>query len=99
MNVMYNGLQDQLNRISHGNYYNPHAILGLHTLSSGKKVIRLYRPHATNVHLELFGNIVEANKIHQDGFFEYPVPENTHPLDYRVYHQDGSLAYDPYAFW
>jgi len=78
--------------------YDPHAIFGLHPLEGGQKVIRLYRPGAKAVHLEVFGQSVEAQRVTDFGLFECMTPERTGPLDYRVYHQNGVLAHDPYAF-
>jgi 1,4-alpha-glucan branching enzyme len=78
-------------------HYNPHHILGLHALDA-HKIIRLFRPGANSVCLEVFGQIVEAKKVEKSGFFEYEVPKETTLADYRVYHQNGLLAHDPYAF-
>ncbi len=75
----------------------PHRILGLHP-HNGKKVIRIWRPGAPYLHLEVFGKDIEAKKVNGDGLFECEVPANTTFADYRVYHQNGILAYDPYAF-
>lgn len=77
--------------------WNPHSFLGLHT-DGDRKVIRLYRPNATQVYFELFGCIVEAKKVTDDGLFEYEARFDTQPQDYRVYHQNGLLAHDPYSF-
>lgn len=77
--------------------HNPHQVLGLHS-AGGKKVVRLWNPGAEKLYLELFGKIVEAKK-NKSGVFEFLAPQNTTPLDYRIYHQDGRLAHDPYAFW
>jgi 1,4-alpha-glucan branching enzyme len=90
---------EQLNKILEITHHNPHAILGLHDYSEGSKVIRLWRPEARQVYLEVFGSIVEAKLIHDAGFFEFIVPVHTKSTDYRIYHQNGLLAYDPYAFW
>lgn len=76
----------------------PHNVLGLHPLPSGKKVIRLFRPHAHQVFLELYGKVVEAFPTGH-GFFEYTTDEKTTAKDYRVWHNSGLLAHDPYAFW
>ena len=76
---------------------NPHAILGIHT-DGPRKVIRLFRPGAEVVFLEVKGEIVQAARIHEAGFFEYTVPLDTTFADYRIYHQNGLLAHDPYAF-
>lgn len=78
--------------------HDPHAILGLHSLSISEKIIRIWRPEAKTIHLEVFGNIVEAQKVHESGMFEYQVPPDTTPNDYRIYHQNSLLAHDPYSF-
>lgn len=78
-------------------YANPHNVLGLQN-SNEKKVIRLWRPGAENIYLEVFGSIVQAKRVDTAGLFEYEVPEKTEFKDYRIYHQNGLLANDPYAF-
>ena len=78
--------------------HDPHHVLGLHPLDAKTKVIRLWRPGASEVHLTVFGNMVRADKVGEEGFFEYKVPAHATALDYEVYHQSGLLAYDPYAF-
>src|SRR5262245_4000411 len=76
----------------------PHHFLGLQPQSQDSKVIRLWRPGAPYVHLEVFGKRVEAKKVAVEGLFEYEAPANTAFSDYRVYFQGGKLAHDPYAF-
>ncbi len=78
--------------------HNPHQVLGIHPVDSTAQVIRLWRPGAKGIHLEVFGSIVEAERVGEKGLFEYEVPFITTYKDYRVYHQNGMLAYDPYAF-
>jgi 1,4-alpha-glucan branching enzyme len=86
--------------ILYGETHNPHYYLGLHNLDDcQEKVIRLWRPGATKVYIEVKGHIVEMRKIHDDGLFEFIVSQEIGPLDYRVYHSSGLLAHDPYAFW
>lgn len=80
--------------------YNPHHYLGLHVdITGNHKVIRLYRPGAHIIYLEVEGRIVEAKKIDDAGFFEYPVGNHFSHLSYKIYHASGLLAHDPYAFW
>lgn len=84
-------------------HHDPHQFLGLHALDEKTKIIRLWRPGATSVHIEVFGNVVSMTKVdpanlNEAGLFEYIVPASTTFLDYRVYHQSGLLAHDPYAF-
>jgi len=89
---------DDVNRLIYGDHYDPHTLLGLHDTGDGKKVIRLWRPGADSVHLEVKGKIVEATKAHQAGLFEYVVSNKMTHSDYRVYHTSGLLAQDPYCF-
>lgn len=85
-------------RIVKGEHWDPHQVLGLHPYFDGQKVIRLWRPDAFEIYLELKGKIVTARKIHEAGLFECVVPLETLYSDYRIYHQNGALFHDPYAF-
>lgn len=91
-------LNDMVARLISSDSYDPHAVLGLHDCLNGKKIIRLWRPGAPQTYLEVFGEMVEAVKRHDAGIFEYVVPLHTTVNDYRVFHQNGLLAHDPYAF-
>ena len=90
---------DECNQLIHGNYYDAHRILGLHEIDKKTKVIRLWRPGAQQLHLEVFGKTVEASLVHPAGLFEAITSHKTTPKDYRVYHENGLLAHDPYVFW
>jgi 1,4-alpha-glucan branching enzyme len=72
--------------------HDPHAVLGLH-----EGVIRLWRPGAEKIYLEVRGKVVEARRVDPTGVFEYRAPGIT-GREYRVYHQSGLLAHDPYGF-
>lgn len=76
--------------------HNPHHFLGLHVHKQGA-LLRLWRPGAETIHLEVEGQIVEAKKVDSHGLFELQL---NHPLSkgaYRIYHSDGRLTHDPYA--
>jgi 1,4-alpha-glucan branching enzyme len=73
--------------------YNPHNVLGLHG-----QTIRMWRPGATEIQLEVSGKIVNAKLVDSRGLFEYVSPDKITPYDYRIYHSVGLLAHDPYAF-
>src|SRR5262249_8749122 len=68
----------------------PHRVLGLHE-EAGAKVIRLWRPGAPYVYVELFGKKVEAKRTSQEGLFAVDAPLETTFRDYRVYSQNGVL--------
>lgn len=89
---------DELVRLIYRDNYDPHHLLGLHEHKKNRKIIRLWRPGATQVFLEVHKLIVEATRIHEAGLFEYVVPADTMANDYRIYHNCGLLAHDPYAF-
>ncbi len=79
-------------------FSNPHALLGLHPLKDKGKVIRVFRPGAKEVYVEVKGTVLPMEKI-EEGFFSLPVSADVQPLDYRIYHHNGLLAHDPYCFW
>ena len=82
-----------LDLLSSGSHYDPHRFLGAH----GQE-IRLWRPGASQIHLEVLGAILEARKIGDEGLFTHRSKQKIGPLDYRIYHQNGMLAHDPYVF-
>ena len=89
---------DELAKLIEGDCFDPHRLLGFHDIPGGGRVVRLWRPGASEVFFELFGETVQAYKVHEAGIFEYPVPSYTMANDYRIYHLNGLLAHDPYAF-
>ena len=86
-------MKEDLFFLSSFSHYDPHRILGLH----GGKIF-IWRPKASKVYLEVLGKIVEACPLDASGLFVYALRESLGPLDYRIYHHDGSLAFDPYVF-
>lgn len=87
-----------LPQLSNGTHGDPHHFLGLHSADK-QKVVRLWRPAAPHTYIELFGEVRECKKIGNEGLFELAVPEETTYKDYKVYHQNGLAAADPYALW
>jgi 1,4-alpha-glucan branching enzyme len=77
--------------------HDPHGILGLHASDKGR-VIRVFRPGASEVFISVKGFISSMKLVDSKGFFELEVPCTIGPLDYKIYHQNGLLAEDPYAF-
>ncbi len=85
-------LDSACDRLIHGEHHDPHSLLGLH-----QGQVCLYRPGAKEIFLEFRGRIVAATQIHAKGIFAFDVGEATWQ-DYRIYHQSGLLAHDPYVF-
>ncbi len=87
-----------VSRLNTSNIHDPHSVLGIHTTGSGQRVIRLWRPGAQQIHIELHGYIIEMHRVHDAGLFEVAVTKKTQSKDYRVYHTSGLFSYDPYVF-
>ena len=77
--------------------YDPHHLLGLHDTSDGQ-IIRLWRPGSDRIYLEVKGFVHEAVQEDPAGLFTFAPKEKIEKTDYRIYHADGTLAADPYAF-
>lgn len=88
-----------MTQLMNAEHHDPHTLLGLHSYSENEKVIRIWRPGARKIALEIFGEIHYLEPVHEAGLFEYIVPNTLTPSDYRIYHQNGLLAHDPYSFW
>ena len=82
--------------LAEGRHHDPHHFLGLHEIPNGQ-VIRLWRPGRDPIHLEVLGQRVEAEKVSDLGLFEYKPSSRLSASDYKIYHQNGQLAHDPYA--
>lgn len=89
---------EELNKIIFGVAHDPHHTLGIHTISKNQRKVFLWRPGAKEVFLEWDHQIVSAKRIDDSGFFEFSVPPNAAGKNYRIFHQNGMLAQDPYAF-
>ena len=85
--------------LTEGKRFNPHGFLGIHPTASGGRVVRIFRPGATEMHVEVKGVVHAMHQVHPAGLFEFLVPSDMKPDDYRIFHTSGLLAHDPYAFW
>ncbi len=84
--------------LDRGCHHQPHAFLGLHDTPEGQ-AIRLWRPGASEIHLEVLGSMVEAKCVDARGLFVYVPSTKILSSQYRIYHRSGLLAHDPYVFW
>ena len=76
--------------------HDPHSVLGAHS-EEGRSVIRVWRPGAEDLFIEVKGKILPTKKV-GSGFFICEVSGSVTHQDYRIYYNDGRLAHDPYAF-
>ncbi len=97
--LFYRERKDDLARLVAGRLANPHNILGLHQAAEGGQVIRVWRPGAEKLVIELKNTLVPMLRIDDAGLFELKVPSDINATDYRIYHSSELLDYDPYAFW
>lgn len=86
-------LEDDIYLLTQGRHFDPHRFLGLH-----ENEIRLWRPGANRIYIEICGQIVITKKISEAGIFVYPLKRAIAQGDYRIYHESGLLAHDPYSF-
>lgn len=86
-------MSEDLKLLSNCSHFDPHRFLGLHN-----QEIRLWRPGASAIYLEVLGQTREARKLSEEGLFVYSLEKKIGPLDYRIYHQSGKLCFDPYVF-
>lgn len=86
--------------LEHGSV-DPFTVLGLHAHPSNSdyKVIRLWRPGADEIYIQLHGVSTKMERVHERGLFELTVPSSTEPWDYQVWHHSKLCARDPYCFW
>lgn len=80
-----------------GRQKDPHKLLGILASEDSSDHIVIFRPGAHTVAIELLGELHHA-VAHRSGLFFLSVPKGIGHGDYRVYHQNGLLAHDPYAF-
>ncbi|MGR3951505.1 MAG: 1,4-alpha-glucan branching protein GlgB [Chlamydia sp.] len=102
LDVRYLSSRDEIASTVHRFYashkHDPHTVLGVHKNGHGATVIRLFRPSAEKIYIQLLNHTIEMHKVHENGFFELQVPPETVPIDYKVFHSSGLLGHDPYSF-
>src|SRR5437762_1294893 len=97
---------DELNSFLSATHADPFRVLGPHR-TGDDLAIRIFRPDVKKVAVVLNGHSsggeIEAEKIHNDGFFCASVPGGTRDLDYHLHFTAHSGAEwttrDPFAFF
>lgn len=90
--------KDHIHHLIQGRHGDPHLFLGIHPIAGGKKIIRIWRPGAKTLYIELQGKSIACKLLNSAGLFALEVPETTSATDYKVYHHSGLLTFDPYTF-
>jgi 1,4-alpha-glucan branching enzyme len=99
LDILYD--PSELEKMINAIHWDPHALLGLHTTQHkgvSYWLIRLYRPQASEVFIEVNGQLHALKPVDPRGLFVWFSEKPISALDYRVYNDKGKLHYDPYAF-
>lgn len=92
-------MQENIDEIlQSGEFSSLHPFLGLQPLNGEKQLVRVWRPGAKQCRIELGGAIIGPSQTHPLGLYEFEVPSNMGPTDYKILDEDGSSCFDPYAF-
>jgi len=89
-------MEDDFQLLLQHQHSNPHSYLGLHPFED-KQVIRVWRPGAETVSIDLKGEKIPMKRVKAEGLFECIVDREIKPFDYRIYDQE-MLSYDGYNF-
>jgi len=79
----------------HGNVF---AFLGAHEVGNGKQVVRTIQPYAAMVDVVVKGQRWEAQKLHDDGYFEAVTPVGAYELVITDHEGIAETLSDPYSF-
>jgi 1,4-alpha-glucan branching enzyme len=79
----------------HGNVF---AFLGAHDVGNGKQVVRTIQPYAAMVDVVVKGQRWEAQKLHDDGYFEAVTPVGAYELAITDHEGIAETLIDPYSF-
>lgn len=77
---------------------NVFAFLGAHDLGGGRQMVRTVQPHASVVDVMVKGKRYEAEKMHEDGYFEVETPVGPYELDITDHDGFAQTIIDPYSF-
>ena len=95
---------EALEKISNGEYYDPHSVLGIHENSSLEKVIRIFQQNAISIYIETLDSYQKKIKLHKTDvkdIWETSIKRKRF-FSYRVfvtYKNGQKYSYiDPYQF-
>lgn len=85
--------------LEHG-FIDPFAWLGIHREAGNKgAVVRIWRPGAKELHIDVKGESFDVPQVHPSGIFEWRCEEGLEGSDYCIWHNGGLCSRDPYSFW
>ncbi|MFO1485743.1 MAG: 1,4-alpha-glucan branching protein GlgB [Verrucomicrobiaceae bacterium] len=90
--------KEEIQAVLEARHQNVFAFLGAHGSGHGKQVVRTFQPYAEKVTVLAGGGRFEAEKVHEDGFFEAETPEGSYELELAQHDGTTSRMSDPYAF-
>jgi 1,4-alpha-glucan branching enzyme len=74
------------------------AFLGAHEIGNGQQVVRTVQPYAAMVDVVVKGQRWEAQKLHDDGYFEVVTPIGAYELAITDHEGIAETLVDPYSF-
>jgi len=79
-------------------HQNIFAFLGAHEVGGGKQVVRTVQPYAAVVDVIVNGQRHEAQKLHEDGYYEAVTPTGLYEIDITDHEGLTQRIVDPYSF-
>jgi 1,4-alpha-glucan branching enzyme len=79
-------------------HQNIFAFLGAHEVGGGKQVVRTVQPYAAVVDVIVNGKRFEAEKLHEDGYYEAVTPTGLYEFDITDHEGLTQRIVDPYSF-
>jgi 1,4-alpha-glucan branching enzyme len=79
-------------------HQNIFAFLGAHEVGGGKQVVRTIQPYAAVVDVIVNGQRHEAQKLHEDGYYEAVTPTGLYEIDITDHEGLTQRIVDPYSF-
>lgn len=89
---------EHMHRVLYGEHWDPHSLLGIHPFFHDHQIIRVFRPGAQQLCIEVAGVIHPMRRIHDEGMFDLIVSRQIEKHQYRVFLREGQLIHDPYSF-
>jgi len=93
---------EALDALARGHCNNPFALLGIHRLDSGERIVRCFQPGAVQVSLVDTGGkqLAPMQRVHEQGVFCAVMPARKRRYRFKVVYGDGNsrVIEDPYRF-
>jgi 1,4-alpha-glucan branching enzyme len=93
-----NSKKEEIQAVLEARHQNVFAFLGPHPVGEGRQVVRTFQPYVEKVTVICDGARFEAEKLHDDGFFEAETPRGSYTLELADHAGSTSCMRDAYSF-